>query len=760
MSSGPLVSCIMPTYNRRSFIPLAIKYFLRQDYACKELIILDDGSDPVKDLVPEHPSIYYEHLPEKITLGEKLNRAAEKSGGEIILQWDDDDWYAGNRITYQVKTLLDSRKDICGINQLYYYNLISREAFKYSYPKNLKPWLLGSSLCFRRELWKHHKFVHTNIGMDGRFVWGVSPEQIEVLEDYSFAVHMIHKHNVCPKRTSGNWWHHFPKDEIAKIMGEDWNLYGNDGEEFHVSDIGPSVKPALNGVKAEPEKTVKNIFACLVHEKIDCITDLVQNLHYHDPDSLILLYNGGQDKVLLERNSFFYQKFNAVIHPAPVRQKHGYLHGFALDCMHFALNNYAFDTLTIVDSDQLFVRQGYSKYLGSALLESVCNPGLLSSDAQRVLPDNKTNHIALQAHKEFPLWKHFLNKFPKGEDQFVYWTFWPSTVFFHDAVMDLINLFDRDRELQSIIARSRIWATEEIFFPTLIKLLGYDILANPCSYEYVNYRKSYSANDLRMALKKKEVFWIHPVPREYDNLIRKNIRVMNNHYSNHKLNGKSNGSMIQGPVPLRQNKFIQNGFFSFTDLLKRVNAIEGWLSNNEAESLITITIKACIELPHANSIVEIGSFQGKSTVLLGNLAKIFKPDSTVYAVEPHNGIVGAEDQKLLNLPPTCEAFNQNIEREGLAGNVSQIMDYSVNVTWDQPIALLYIDGLHDYDNVSKDFHHFESFIEEGGYIAFHDYADYFPGVMKFVDELSDSKKYQFVSLVDSLIILQKESKDN
>ena len=91
----------MPTYNRRAFVPLAIKYFLRQDYTNKELIILDDGSDPVQDLIPEHALISYKFLPEKITLGEKLNMAAGMSSGNIILQWDDDDWYAENRIAYQ-----------------------------------------------------------------------------------------------------------------------------------------------------------------------------------------------------------------------------------------------------------------------------------------------------------------------------------------------------------------------------------------------------------------------------------------------------------------------------------------------------------------------------------------------------------------------------------------------------------------------------------------------------------------------------------
>ena len=56
-TSQPLVSCIMPTYNRREFVPRAIRYFLRQDYANKELIIIDDGTDAIKDLVSDDERI-------------------------------------------------------------------------------------------------------------------------------------------------------------------------------------------------------------------------------------------------------------------------------------------------------------------------------------------------------------------------------------------------------------------------------------------------------------------------------------------------------------------------------------------------------------------------------------------------------------------------------------------------------------------------------------------------------------------------------
>ena len=103
MNHIPLVSCIMPTYNRRRFVPQAIKYFLRQDYPSKELIILDDGTDSVDDLIPSDDRILYFRFPEKRTLGTKLNLGCESAKGEIVAHWDDDDWYDPGRLRYKVE---------------------------------------------------------------------------------------------------------------------------------------------------------------------------------------------------------------------------------------------------------------------------------------------------------------------------------------------------------------------------------------------------------------------------------------------------------------------------------------------------------------------------------------------------------------------------------------------------------------------------------------------------------------------------------
>src|SRR5690349_23983950 len=98
----------------------------------------------------------------------------------------------------------------------------------------------------------------------------------------------------------------------------------------------------------------RNVFACLVHESPECVTDLVRNLRCADPSSIVLLYNGGPDLDLLRRLPM--ESLGAVILPGPKRMEWGRLHQFAIDCFQFALNELQFDTLTIVDSDQLAIR--------------------------------------------------------------------------------------------------------------------------------------------------------------------------------------------------------------------------------------------------------------------------------------------------------------------------------------------------------------------------------------------------------------------
>jgi len=712
----PLVSCIMPTYNRRPFIQHAIRYFLRQQYDNKELIVIDDGTDCIADLIPDMEQIRYFRLDKKLSLGAKLNLACGYAKGDVIANWDDDDWYAERRLAYQVEALQQGMIDVCGINRLLYYDLRHRRAYRYIYPVNQRTWLLGSSLCYTREMWDRNHFADINVGMDGLFVWGTAPERVQALPDETISVHMIHNDNVCPKKVDDGWWHTCPVSEIRQIIKGDWPVY-------------------------DTTAPFTNIFACLVHEGQDCIIDLVRNLHSQDPGSVILLYNGGEDRELL-RSDFPFAEHGAVIHPDPIPVKHGYLHPFALKCMEYALEHYQFNTLTIVDSDQLCLRQGYTAYLES-FLAGRPDVGLLSSMPERVTPDNKDVYTAIGAFKEYDLWKPFLLRWPEGEQRFVHWTFWPSTIFTGAACRDLVRLFREDTQLQEIMRQSKIWATEEIIFPTLTRLLGYTIAPNPCSYDYVKYKQTFTIPDLNQALQRENAFWVHPIPRKYEDPLRKHIRQCFGQYA-----------MVRQDCDRPAMETAAPDLFRPLHLISNIRNIEGWLDDREADLLIAAAIQVCRSIPVAH-MVEIGSYHGKSTVLLAAVLKAFAPAARLHAIDPHDGLLGATDLGLIKCPPSFEKLKRNILQAGVEEYVDLIRHRSYEVQWQDPIAFLLIDGLHDYPSVARDFWHFADSLSTGGYAGFHDYADYYPGVKVFVDELLSGGKYVRIAQEGSLIIIQK-----
>jgi glycosyltransferase involved in cell wall biosynthesis len=105
----------MPTYNRRSFIPLTLKCFRAQTYPNKELVVVDDGTDAVGDLLEREADVRYIRVPPRRTIGAKRNLACERSRGEFIAHWDDDDWYAPQRLQVQCEPLLSGTADITGL---------------------------------------------------------------------------------------------------------------------------------------------------------------------------------------------------------------------------------------------------------------------------------------------------------------------------------------------------------------------------------------------------------------------------------------------------------------------------------------------------------------------------------------------------------------------------------------------------------------------------------------------------------------------
>jgi glycosyltransferase involved in cell wall biosynthesis len=128
--SRPFVSVITPTYNRRQFFEASLQCFVQQSYprSSMEWIIIDDGTEKIGDLVElaktryKDLNIRYIDLPEKITLGKKRNMLNQEAKGEIIVCWDDDDYYPPERVAHAVFKLQSQPKaELAGSSQMYIY---------------------------------------------------------------------------------------------------------------------------------------------------------------------------------------------------------------------------------------------------------------------------------------------------------------------------------------------------------------------------------------------------------------------------------------------------------------------------------------------------------------------------------------------------------------------------------------------------------------------------------------------------------------
>jgi len=196
--NNPDVSCIMPTANRQKYLPLAIKYFLLQDYQNAELIIVDDGFEPSDALIPNNPRIKYFYTKPIGTIGMKRNFACEKANGEIIMHWDDDDYYAHDWISQMKNALINSNADIVGLNKVIFYSPSVERRWMYVDDDVDKPWLCGATMTYRKSFWKQHPFVDLQVGEDYDFVWN-SGAKIFALDYTMGFVALLHAHNTSIK---------------------------------------------------------------------------------------------------------------------------------------------------------------------------------------------------------------------------------------------------------------------------------------------------------------------------------------------------------------------------------------------------------------------------------------------------------------------------------------------------------------------------------------------------------------------------------
>jgi predicted O-methyltransferase YrrM len=121
-------------------------------------------------------------------------------------------------------------------------------------------------------------------------------------------------------------------------------------------------------------------------------------------------------------------------------------------------------------------------------------------------------------------------------------------------------------------------------------------------------------------------------------------------------------------------------------------------------------------------IVEIGSFRGRSTIVLRRAAA---PDVEVVAIDPHGG----GDRGPQQISPDAalgeadhEAFHANLRRAGVDDGVRHLRRMSQDAldAVEGELALLYVDGAHRYGPARADIERWGERVAPGGTMLVHD----------------------------------------
>jgi len=225
--SLPTVSIITPTFNRRHFYKLTINTFLNIRYPKDKLewIIVDDGTDKVKDIfefTPElknDPRIKYFELDEKKPIGYKRNYCVEKASHEYIVCMDDDDYYPVNSVKLRILELLKSGKECVTCTSIGCFD-INKYVSMVNVPPHRLPFserISEASLCFKKSFWEEQKFKDDSQHSEAKeFLAGRENKTYEISWE-GVLVALLHNRNTSDKimiDQSPNGCHYGWSDEL------------------------------------------------------------------------------------------------------------------------------------------------------------------------------------------------------------------------------------------------------------------------------------------------------------------------------------------------------------------------------------------------------------------------------------------------------------------------------------------------------------------------------------------------------------------
>jgi glycosyltransferase involved in cell wall biosynthesis len=155
----PMVSVVLPTFNRCGYLIQSIRSVLSQSYSNLEIIIVDDGSiDDTREVVDDIDDDRVIYIRNKKNLGiqKSLNKGIRSSKGKYIARIDDqDEWCSPKKLEEQVNYLENKPKCVLVGTGVTVYDNSGNKIYDHLHPT--------SDESIRKNILAKNVFTHSSV---------------------------------------------------------------------------------------------------------------------------------------------------------------------------------------------------------------------------------------------------------------------------------------------------------------------------------------------------------------------------------------------------------------------------------------------------------------------------------------------------------------------------------------------------------------------------------------------------------------------
>jgi predicted O-methyltransferase YrrM len=193
---------------------------------------------------------------------------------------------------------------------------------------------------------------------------------------------------------------------------------------------------------------------------------------------------------------------------------------------------------------------------------------------------------------------------------------------------------------------------------------------------------------------------------------------------------------------------------SFEDAFARAAPIEGWLSEAQARHLWD----AARRVPPGGLLVEIGSFRGRSAVVM---ASALAEGARLVAIDPHaGGDRGPQEiaAEAARGEADNRAFAANMRAAGVESRVELVrqMSSDAHAALDGAIDVLYVDGAHRFGPARDDIVHWGARVRDGGMLLVHDSFSAIGVTLATLTSITFGPEWRYVGRTSSLAEYRRE----